>query len=444
MPPLDLAGRLAVLVMPLMLLHAPSLAEGSIAVADLCFLARSALESDWRWLGTRWLRVALLWWGWLVICSVPIPPLGPGGGHSFVEALAVVRFLIFAAALEHCVLRDLDARRWLFGMVAAAAAWIAGNCLLQFATGHNLFGAPRGAGGAVLTGPFHKERAGPPLSRIVFPVIVPAATVLLQYRRVVATLVAYALLLGAIGMMVLIGQRMPLTLTGFGLLVVGLLLPRLRPVVAAAALAGIGFVAAVAVLSPPTYARVVLQFFMLLRHFPTSPYGEIYARSWHIATARPWFGRGFDGFRTGCLLPEYFGPTFGGGLPDGGGAAFCTTHPHNFYVQALAEGGFPGLVLFAATAVAWLAPLARGLWRDPAPVRVGLFASMLIQIWPIASTSDFVDTTMGGWFFLLLGWALAESRWGGAGVPATSDRVPIAMAGIMPAPIGGKKPRFTP
>jgi len=257
-------------------------------------------------------------------------------------------------------------------------------------------------------------------------------------------LVAYALLLGAIGMMVLIGQRMPLTLTGFGLLVVGLLLPRLRPVVAAAALAGIGFVAAVAVLSPPTYARVVLQFFMLLRHFPTSPYGEIYARSWHIATARPWFGRGFDGFRTGCLLPEYFGPTFGGGLPDGGGAAFCTTHPHNFYVQALAEGGFPGLVLFAATAVAWLAPLARGLWRDPAPVRVGLFASMLIQIWPIASTSDFVDTTMGGWFFLLLGWALAESRWGGAGVPATSDRVPTAMAGIMPAPIGGKKSRFTP
>jgi len=238
-------------------------------------------------------------------------------------------------------------------------------------------------------------------------------------------------------MMVLIGQRMPLTLTGFGLLVVGLLLPRLRPVVAAAALAGVGFVAAVAVLSPPTYARVVLQFFMLLRHFPTSPYGEIYARSWHIATARPWFGRGFDGFRTGCLLPEYFGPTFGGGLPDGGGAAFCTTHPHNFYVQALAEGGFPGLVLFVATALAWLAPLARGLWRNPVPLRVGLFASMLIQIWPIASTSDFVDTTMGGWFFLLLGWALAEARWGRAAVLAITGATVVA--GPLRAPIGGKE-----
>jgi len=424
MPPLDLAGRLAVLVMPLMLLHAPSLAEGSIAVTALCFLARSALESDWRWLGTRWLHVALLWWGWVVICSLPIPPLGPGGTHSLVEAIAVIRFLIFAAALEHWVLRDPGARRWLFGIVAAAAVWIAGQCLLQLATGNNLFGAPRGAGGAVLTGPFRKERAGPPLSRIVFPVIVPVAAALLGRRRVIGTLAAYALLLGAVGMMVLIGQRMPLTLTGFGLLVVGLLLPQLRPVVLAAAVAGVGFLAAITVLSPPTYARVVLQFFALLQHFPTSPYGEIYARSWHIAAARPWFGRGFDGFRTGCLLPQYFGPTFGGRLSDGGGAAICTTHPHNFYVQALTEGGFPGLALFVAVALAWLAPLARGLWRDPAPLRVALFASMLIQLWPIASTNDFVDTTMGGWFFLLLGWALAEAHWFGAGLAVTCDRVP--------------------
>jgi hypothetical protein len=42
---------------------------------------------------------------------------------------------------------------------------------------------------------------------------------------------------------------------------------------------------------------------------------------------------------------------------------------------------------------------------------------MLIQLWPIASTNDFVDMPMGGWFFLLLGWALAEARWGGANPP---------------------------
>jgi O-antigen ligase len=412
MPPLDRAGRLAVLAMPLLLLHAPSIAEGSIAVTAFCFLARSVIKRDWLWLATPWLRVAGLWWGWLTLCSLPIPPFGPGGIHSLAEAVAVGRFLIFAAALEYWVLHDSAVRRWLLGVVVAVAVWIAGQCLLQLATGYNLFGEPRGAGGAVLTGPFRKERAGPPLSRIIFPVVVPAAAALLRYRRAALTLAAYVLLLGAVGMMVLIGQRMPLVLTGFGLLVASLLLPRLRPVVVTAGVAGIALLAALPVLSPLTYLRLVLQFTSLLEHFPTSPYGQIYARAWHIAAARPWFGRGFDGFRTGCLLPQYFGPTFGGLQPDWGGAAICTTHPHNFYVQALVEGGFPGLVLFIAAALAWLAPLARGLWRDPAPLRVALFASVLIQLWPIASTNDFVDMPMGGWFFLLLGWGLAEARWG--------------------------------
>ena len=44
------------------------------------------------------------------------------------------------------------------------------------------------------------------------------------------------------------------------------------------------------------------------------------------------------------------------------------------------------------------------------PLRVGLFASILVQLWPVQSTSSFFGMPMGGWFFLLLGWALAESR----------------------------------
>jgi len=145
-------------------------------------------------------------------------------------------------------------------------------------------------------------------------------------------------------------------------------------------------------------------------HFATSQYGQLYARALEIGEQQPITGRGFDGFRTGCPLPRFFRPSFDGSQPDGGGADICAQHPHNFYAQALDEGGFPGLILFSALGIAWLAPLARGLWRDPQPLRVGLFASIFIQLWPFASTSAFTSMPMGGWFFLLLGWGLAEAR----------------------------------
>ena len=178
-----------------------------------------------------------------------------------------------------------------------------------------------------------------------------------------------------------------------------------------AGVAGMALIAATVVIAPAAYYRLVTEFSQQMEHFATSQYGEIYARSLEIGVQHPMTGRGYDGFRTGCPLPRYFRPSFDLSQPDGGGVAACVTHPHNFYFQALTDGGFVGLALFVALAIAWLVPLARGLWRQPDPLRVGLFASVVIQLWPLASTSAFTSMPMGGWFFLLLGWGLAEARW---------------------------------
>jgi O-antigen ligase len=409
---LDQAALVALLATPLLLLHAHGFAEASIGVVDICFLARSAIARDWGWMRTTWLRIGLAWWGWVVLCSLPIPALGTGEGGvpSLIQAVATLRFLLLVAAIEHTVLRAPAARRWMFGIVAASAAWIGVQALFQFVVGVNFFGQPIGGDGE-LTGPFGKPRAGPPLSRIIFPALVPPVAWLLDRPGAGAKLGAYALLLAGLCVMVLIGQRMPLLLTALGLLVAALLLRRLRPVVLVAGAAAVALLAATVVVSPPTYHRLVVKFSAQMDAFPTSQYGELYARALAIGEQHPIAGRGYDGFRTGCPEPRYFAPSFDGKDPNGGGAAICAGHPHNFYAQALADGGFVGLGMFVALALAWLAPLARGLWRAPEPLRVALFASVLIQLWPLASTSAFTSMPMGGWFFVLLGWGLAEARW---------------------------------
>jgi hypothetical protein len=128
-----------------------------------------------------------------------------------------------------------------------------------------------------------------------------------------------------------------------------------------------------------------------------------------------------DGFRYGCPQPRYFRPSFDGSDPDGGGDVICWHHPHNYYLEALNDGGFVGLALFCWLGFSWLAAMARALRRQPSPVLVGLFAAAVIQLWPIASTTGFATMPVAGWSFLLLGWGMAEARWGSSGAPV-ADR----------------------
>jgi hypothetical protein len=417
LPTLDRIALIAVLLLPLLLLHAHGIGEVAIAIADLCFLGRAVLTRQWEWLRAPWIRIGLAWWGWTVLCSLPLHwrGIGAGGLPSLTQAIFTVRFLVLVAALEHVVLREPAPRRWLYWIMGASAAYIAVQSLVQFTIGYNLYGEPpaggRDAESLVLTGPFGKQRAGPPLSRILLPVLVPQAVRLLRRRRILASLGAGALLTGGVGVMVLIGQRIPLLLVALGLLVVALLLRPLRYVVVVTGVAGLLLLAATPAVAPATYRHLVLKFTDQVTHFATSPYGELYARALEIGTQNGATGLGSEGFNYGCPEPRYFRPTFDGSIPDGGGATICWHHPHNFYFEALDNGGFVGLALFCAMAMAWLLALGHGLRKSPDPLRVGLFAAAFIQLWPIASTSGFTSMPMGGWFFLLLGWGLAETRW---------------------------------
>ncbi len=386
---LDRVAAGATLLLPLVLLHGRGLADAALSIVAVLFLVRSAMTRDWSWLRRTWVRVALLWWAWLVLCS-----LRWGAGPN---AAVTIRFLLLAAALEHVVLDDARIRLWLERLLRWSAFYLAAQCLLQFATGRNLFGWPRGADGE-LTGPYQNARTGPPLARLLFPALLPLARTKLR---------ALLWLAAGILVMVLIGQRMPLLLTFLGLFTTALFLPRLRAPVLGTALAAGLLLAALPAISPQAAHRIETKFAAQIENLPDSHYGQIAARAVAIIRAYPLMGAGFDGFRRLCDEPAYFQGWRAG---EGGGAAICVQHPHSYYLQATVEGGFPGLLLFAVMALSWLRAVGRGLFASPDRLRVGLFVAALIQLWPLASSTDWVSMPLAGWFFLQLGLALALAR----------------------------------
>lgn len=207
---------------------------------------------------------------------------------------------------------------------------------------------------------------------------------------------------------ILIGQRMGVALTGLGLAVAALYLRQLRGIAIAAIAAAALAVVLTPIISPPTYAKLVQETGQNLGHFLLSPYGELYTRAATMSLQSPWHGRGYNGFRVDCPLPR-----FGHGFPALGIAptelwlGACNLHPHNYYIQSLTDAGIPGLLLFTALAVAWSRALATGLFRQPEPLRLGLFIAVLTYLWPIGSTDEFPTLYMLGWLFFMVGFGLA-------------------------------------
>ncbi len=380
------AVTVCVVCLPFALLYARALAEILIGVTDALFLIHFWLTRQWRrpFPGRAFAGAALTWWLWQIICSA----FGTGG---LLLSLVLIRLPLFAVALCTWVLTGARARAGLWVTIGLAVAWIVIECWQQYLTGHNIFGAGRWGDGA-LTGPFTRPRAGPELILTLFAVLLPAASHLIggagRMRRVSGVLLA---VLGA-ATVLLIGQRMPSVLLLLGLLLSGLLLPRLRIAFAAALGAGIVLLAAMPVVAPSTYDKLVVHTHEQLDHFAASAYGQIWLRAAGMVRANPWMGQGFDAFRRACA----------GHADDA-----CNIHPHNYYLEQAVNGGLPLLVLFTIMIAMAFAALARGRLT---PARAGLLVGFVLALWPVASTSAFTSMPNSGWIFLLLGAGLAASE----------------------------------
>ncbi|MBU2655167.1 O-antigen ligase family protein [Acidomonas methanolica] len=412
---LDRIGRFVTFAMPLVLTHGRMLAEIGIDLLAVLLLVRSALSSDWGWSRTLWFRLALVWWLWQAVCSLPVGSLGIGGGPALVQALLAMRFMLFAAALQGWTLRDEAARRTMRWLICICGFYIAAQMLLQAVTGHNLFGVPRFPDGT-LTGPYSAPRAAAPLSRLMLPMLLLGAAALdgAIAGRSARLLAMGGMTIGAVGIMVLAGQRMPFALFLLGLGVSAFFFRPMRPAALLAALALPALVMLARIFSPGSFRHLVLLAEAQLSHFGHSAYGAVFTRAIVIFHDNPLTGLGYDAFRHGCARSAYFhGLSWLDAASDGGGAAICVQHAHNHYLQAATNAGWPGLLLFVALVIAWLA----ALWPRHRPGetavihawRIGLFAAVLMQEWPIASSSDFMNLPLGGWAFLLLGVGLAET-----------------------------------
>ncbi|HEY1856885.1 O-antigen ligase family protein [Acidocella sp.] len=400
----------AALLVPLGLLHAFVLAEICIAIVDVLFLVCMAQRRDIAWARQPWFVLALVWLAWLLLCSTPLPFASFGSAGwvmGFVQALVILRFLLFTVALQTWLLVTPRAQKAAWLTLALSCFWIGIESWQQYLTGTNIFGDHRWLDGS-LTGPFWKPRAGAPYMHLLFPAMLPVALAMLARGTTLWRGAGAALAVIGVVTSVLIGQRMGVALTGLGVVVTALFIRQLRGIAVFIVVAAAIVIVATPVISPPTYAKLIHETSKNLSHFSLSPYGELYTRATVMGLNSLWHGWGYNGFRELCVAPQ-----FSAGLPALGIAptslalGACNLHPHNYYIQAFVDAGLPGLILFSLMMLSWMVALGRNLFRAPDPMRVGMFVSVLTFTWPLGSTDEFPALYILGWMFFILGLGLA-------------------------------------
>ena len=379
--------RGALLLVPPMLASANGVADALCASIAVLFLVRSILTRDFGWLGQRWLQLFLVLWAYLCVRSlVSVQPL-----HSFAYALVWIRFLIFAVAVSRCMRDPLFRDRFAWVLVASFL-FLSIDGVLQYLSGWDIVGRHREVDGRI-TGPFSRPHVGITVAWLFLP---PLLWLAQRGRWLIAGLFGSAALL----VITVSGERMALLTLVIDLVALVLLMPTWRRGILIATLAAGVLMAGVFVARPPLLERQVYSIGRSVSGVRGSTYGLVWERAAQIAAAFPVFGLGVDNYRVVCQEPS-FGPVI---APDQNSR--CTTHPHNFWLEWLLSGGVLALVVYIAAVAFLFVDLGRNL-RFRNAVFAGLFATLIMRLWPISTNTSFFHSWSAIPLFLYVGWALS-------------------------------------
>jgi len=141
-------------------------------------------------------------------------------------------------------------------------------------------------------------------------------------------------------------------------------------------------------------------FFEVIKNFDTSAYGEIYLLSFKMFLDNPITGIGINNFKYLCNYNELYKNMMVN--------YECASHPHNIYIQWLAEGG---LIVFISF-ILYLFFLVKFVINNTGDKKYKIISIVIIlmMFWPIMSTGSLIKNWFGVTTFLIIGLCMCLSK----------------------------------
>jgi len=142
------------------------------------------------------------------------------------------------------------------------------------------------------------------------------------------------------------------------------------------------------------------KFIEIIKNFSTSAYGEIYLLSFKMFQDNPITGIGLSNFKFLCNNESHYNNLMTNYR--------CASHPHNKYIQWMAEGGLIVLTLF----LIYLLVLFNFIYKNNGDreYKIISIVILIILFWPIMSTGSLIKNWYGISVFFITGLSMCLSR----------------------------------
>jgi O-antigen ligase len=407
----DLAEKIIyffIILLPITLVSGPFLSDLSVSLVSLLFLYISFKKKLYFYYQNIFSKIFGSFFILLLIVSLlSIDPL-----ISLKKTIVYFRFWIFALAVWYIFSVKKDLIKYLIISFTFIFSVLIFDGFYQFFFKENIFGWPMQ--GARLSGMFKDELIlGSYLSRLL-----PIFFALLVYanfdKKIFHYIIFFMIFTSVETLTFLTGERLAFFYINFSSIFLILLMKNYKLFRVLSILTSATLIFFIINLYPTTFERMINKTISQLeistnegldgltpKKIFSVEYHNHYKSSLRMFNDNKITGVGPRMFRVLCVEKKYH-------LWEG-----CSTHPHNTYIQILAETGLLGFIFFLGIFLFFLFTIFRHIYYKYTNQKIifndfqlCLLSAILISIWPFTPTGDFFNNWLNIIYFFPVGFFL--------------------------------------
>ncbi len=401
--------KILVILLPGFIIAGPFLADLSISITAIFFLIYCVIEKNFEHFKNFLFKIIFIFYFWIVICSL----FSENIIFSLSTSFFYIRFLVFSLALSFFLENDNRLIKKIFFSITFFFVILIFDSIFQYFTNYNILGLPISEDGRISSF-FGKELVlGSYFSRLLpFFLFLYFMNINFLEKNKILNYLSIVIILSAVFCIFISAERTSVLFffISFFFLFFSLSKKKLIIIMAIFVMLLSFFISYIN--KNKTYIRLInhtiYQFesgsvekkFNFLNYIPTT-HRDHYMTALNMFYNNKLTGIGPKAFRIECKKIEF-----------NSGPSSCTTHPHNTYLQLLAETGLIGflIILFFFFVIIFyffkhllLKIRNKILFSDP---QLCLFSMVFITLWPLAPSGNFFGNWLNVIYYLPLGFII--------------------------------------